>query len=105
MWLRWLVSGFNCFLFVQEVVDATLLEKVETSIESNKSLQMLYSDIKHIRVVEAVLKGARGNTSLKKLTIEQSYGQLHLTAAAAAELRRVRPELELHSLYWMYVVV
>ena len=75
---------------MQEVVDATLLEKVETSIESNKSLQMLDIRIEHIRVVEAVLKGARGNTSLKKLTIEQ----MHFTAAA--ELRRVRPELKLH---------
>ena len=101
MWLRWLVDGFNCFLFVQEVVDATLLEKVETSIESNKSLQMLYSDIKHIRVVEAVLKGARGNTSLKKLTIRRrSYDQLHLIAAAAAELQQVRPELELRLLHF-----
>ena len=98
MWLRWLVGGFNCFLFVQEVVDATLLEKVETSIESNKSLQMLYINIKHSGVVEAVLKGARGNTSLKKLTIRRSYGQMHLNlkTAAADELRRVRPELELH---------
>ena len=103
MWLRWLVSGFNCFLFVQEVVDATLLEKVETSIESNKSLQMLDIRIKHSRVVKAVLKGARGNTFLKKLTIEQSYGQMHLNAAAADELRRVRPELELHEC--RYVVV
>ena len=57
------------FSVVQEVVDATLLEKVETSIESNKSLQMLDIYIKHSRVEEAVLKGARGNTSLKKLTI------------------------------------
>ena len=81
---------------MQEVVDATLLEKVETSIESNKSLQMLDIDIEHSGVEEAVLKGARGNTSLKKLTIrEQSYDQLHLTAATD-ELRRVRPELELH---------
>jgi len=101
MWLRWLVDGFNCFLFVQEVVDATLLEKVETSIESNKSLQMLDIDIEHsISVVEAVLKGAQRNTSLKKLTIRRSYDQLHLnlckTAAADDELRRVRPELELH---------
>ena len=32
---------------MQEVVDATLLEKVETSIESNKSLQMLDIDIEH----------------------------------------------------------
>ena len=81
---------------MQEVVDATLLEKVETSIESNKSLQMLYIDITHSRVEEAVLKGARGNTSLKKLTIERSYDKLHLNAAADDELRRVRPELELH---------
>ena len=82
---------------MQEVVDATLLEKVETSIESNKSLQMLYIHIKYSRVVEAVLKGARGNTSLKKLTIRRrSYGLLHLKTAAADELRRVRPELELH---------
>ena len=80
---------------MQEVVDATLLEKVETSIESNKSLQMLDIDIEHIRVVEAVLKGARGNTSLKKLTIKRSYDQQHLTAAVD-ELRRGRPELELH---------
>ena len=82
---------------MQEVVDATLLEKVETSIESNKSLQMLDMYIRHSRVVEAVLKGARGNTSLKKLTIRRrSYDQQHLNAAAADELRRVRPELELH---------
>ena len=54
---------------MQEVVDATLLEKVATSIESNKSLQMLYIYIKHSGVVEAIRKGARGNTSLKKLTI------------------------------------
>ena len=78
---------------MQEVVDATLLEKVETSIESNKSLQMLDIDIKHSRVVEAVLKGARGNTSLKKLTIRRrSYDHLK---TAAAELQQVRPELEL----------
>ena len=88
------MSGFNCFLFVQEVVDATLLEKVETSIESNKSLQMLDIYAKHSRVVEAVLKGARGNTSLKKLTRRRSYDELHLKTAAD-ELRRVRPELEL----------
>ena len=80
---------------MQEVVDATLLEKVETSIESNKSLQMLWTCIKHSRVVEAVLKGARGNTSLKKLTIVRSYEQQHLNAAVD-ELRRVRPELELY---------
>ena len=83
---------------MQEVVDATLLENVETSIESNKSLQMLDIYAKHSHVVEeAVLKGARGNTSLKKLTIRRCYDQQHLKIAAAAdELRRVRPELELH---------
>ena len=76
---------------MQEVVDATLLEKVETSIENNKSLQMLDIRIEHSIsvVVEAVLKGARGNTSLKRLTIVRSYDQQHLTAAAADELRRV----------------
>ena len=75
-------------------MDATLLEKVETSIESNKSLQMLYIDIKDsIGVEEAILKGARGNTSLKKLTIKQSYGQQHLKTVN--ELRQVRPQLEL----------
>ena len=79
---------------MQEVVDATLLENVETSIESNKSLQMLDIYAKHSHVVvEAVLKGARGNTSLKKLAIWRSYDQQHLID----ELRRVRPELELHS--------
>ena len=82
---------------MQEVVDATLLEKVETSIESNKSLQMLHINIEHSGVEEAVLKGAHGNTSLKKLTIRRrSYDQMHLNAAAAAdELQQVRPELEL----------
>ena len=95
MWLRSLVGGFNCFLFVQEVVDATLLEKVETSIESNKSLQMLHINTKHSGVREAVLKGARGNTSLKKLNIKRSNA---LNLAAADELRRVRPGLELHEL-------
>ena len=73
-------------------MDATLLEKVATSIESNKSLLMLYINS---GVVEAVLKGARGNTSLKKLTIGhtiESYYQQHLKT----ELRQVRPQLELH---------
>ena len=74
-------------------MDATLLEKVATSIESNKSLQMLYIDIKHsIGMEEAVLKGARGNTSLKKLTLWQSYGQQHLNTVN--ELHQVRPQLE-----------
>ena len=85
-------------------MDATLLEKVETSIESNKSLQRLYIYIGHSidilpysRVVEAILKGARGNTSLKRLSIWQYYGQRHLNTVktAAAELRQVRPQLEL----------
>ena len=81
---------------MQEVVDATLLEKVETSIENNKSLQMLDTRSTHSSVEEAVLKGACGNTSLKKLTISRPDRKQHLIAAAADELRRVRPDLELH---------
>ena len=83
--------GFNCFLFVQEVVDAALLENVETSIERNKSLQMLDIRTEHDNVVDAVIKGACRNTSLKKLIILYSV-QVRLKAAAA-ELRRVRPQL------------
>ena len=79
---------------MQELVDATLLNKVETSIERNKSLQMLYVAIGHDCVEDAVLKGARGNTSLKKLTISDYSDKEHLKAAAA-ELRQVRPQLEL----------
>ena len=76
-------------------MDAALLEKVATSIESNKSLQMLHIFIElSIGVVEAILKGACGNTSLKKLTIGQSYGKQHLKTVN--ELRQVRPQLELH---------
>ena len=73
---------------MQEVVDAALLEKVETSIERNKSFQMLYMWTDHGGVVDAILKGARGNTSLKQLTIQLPYcNQEHLKAApAAAEL-------------------
>ena len=79
---------------MQEVVDAALLEKVKTSIERNKSLQMLHIFNVHDGVVDAVLKGARGNTSLKKLTIRWlSIPDLRITAAA--ELRQVRPQLEL----------
>ena len=74
---------------MQEVVDATLLEKVKTSIES---LQMLVIYIEHGGVVDAVLKGAWGNTSLKKLIIQMS-NPYHLKAAAA-ELQQVRPQLE-----------
>ena len=73
-------------------MDATLLEKVETSFESNKSLQMLHIYIYHSCVLEAVLKGAGGNTSLKKLTIGRSF---NLKAAAAAELQQFRPQLEM----------
>ena len=96
MWLKWLVSGFNRFQFVQEVVDATLLEKVETSIERNKSLQMLYIDIRQEDVLDAILNGARGNTSLKQLTV-LLHDQERLKAAAA-ELRQVRPQLKF--IYW-----
>ena len=81
---------------MQGVVDATLLNKVETSIERNKSLQMFNMYIRHDGVVEAVLKGVRGNTSLKKLTLLCSsyFHQMDLKAAAA-DLQQVRPQLEL----------
>ena len=78
---------------MQEEVDAALLEKMETSIERNKSLQMLFIRIEHDDVVDAVIKGARGNTSLKQLII-QSSRERH--KAAAAELQQARPQLELH---------
>ena len=42
-------------------------------------------------------KGARGNTSLKKLTIWLYSNQEHLKAAAA-ELQQVRPQLELRAI-------
>ena len=82
---------------MQEVVDGTLLEKVETSIKSNKSLQMLYIRIEHSGMVEAVLKGARGNTTLKELTIV-SYGKQHQDTAAA-ELQQIRPKLGIAYIY------
>ena len=52
-----------------------------------------YSD-----VVDAILKGACGNTSIKKLTIQLFHyrDQERLKAAAAAELQQARPQLELH---------
>ena len=82
------------------MVDATLLEKVKTSIERNKSLQMLYMWTDHGGVEDAILKGARGSTSLKQLTIQLPYNyQKHLkaaAAAAAAELQQVRPQLKLY---------
>ena len=79
---------------MQEVVNAALLEKVKTSIERNKSLQMLDIVSVHGGVVDAVLKGACGNTSLKKLTIRRLSDPDHHNTAAA-ELRQVRPQLEL----------
>ena len=48
---------------MQEVVDATLLEKVKTSNERNKSLRMLDIHIRH-DVIGTILKGANGSTSL-----------------------------------------
>ena len=83
---------------MQEVVNATLLEKVKTSIERNKSLQKLCTLIDHGGVMDAILKGARGNTSLKQLTIQLPYRDQErlkaAAAAAAAELRQVRPQLK-----------
>ena len=82
------------FLFMQEVVDTALVNKVRTSIERNTSLQMLYICIQHVGVEKAILKGACGNTTLKNLTILLSSAQ-ERHEAAAAELRRVRSQLEL----------
>ncbi len=83
------------FLFMQEVVDTALVNKVRTSIERNTSLQMLYICIQHVGVETAILKGACGNTTLKNLTIVLSSAQEH-HEASAAELRCVRSQLELH---------
>ena len=80
---------------MQEAVDAILLEKVKTSIERNKSLQMLAITIGHNGLLEAILKGAHGNTSLKRLGVQLPLFEEHVMAAAA-ELRQVRPQLELH---------
>ena len=94
-WNELLVSSTNCVLSVQEVDDATLLRKVETAIASNHSLQML--KVKRIAnfIVEAILKGACRNSSLKELYIPVlTHGQARHMAAAAAELRRVRPQLK-----------
>ena len=84
---------------MQEVVDAALLEKVEISIERNKSLQKMYMWIRHSDVMDAILNGARGNTSLKQLTIKLPYHDHErlmaaAASAAAAELQQVRPQLE-----------
>ena len=48
----------------------------------------------HDGVVDAVLKGARGNTSLKKLVV-WLLSIPDYCNTAAAELRQVRPQLEL----------
>ena len=80
---------------MQELVNATLLEKVETSIERNKSLQMLGIYIEHGSVVESILKGARGNTSLKQLNMHLlSIPDMSHLKTAVAELHQVRPQLE-----------
>ena len=83
---------------MQEVVDAALLKKVKTSIERNKSLQKLVIHSRHGGVVNAILKRARGNNSLKELIILYSGQVRHkaaaAAAAAAAKLRQVRPQLE-----------
>lgn len=79
---------------MQEVVDTTLLNKVRTSIERNTSLQMLYICTQHVGVEKAILKGACGNTTLKKLTILLSSAQ-ERHEATAAELQSVRSQLEL----------
>ena len=81
---------------MQEVVNAALLKKVKTSIERNKSLQMLRTWTDHGGVGDAILNGAHGNTSLKQLTIQLLYYVRECRKAAAAELRQVRPHLELH---------
>ena len=92
-WNELLVSSTNCVLSVQEVDDATLLRKVETAIASNHSLQMLKVVWIANSIVDAVLKGACRNSSLKELYIMVHYGdQAHLKAAAD-ELWRVRPQL------------
>ena len=99
--LKWRVSGFNRFVFVQEVVNATLLEKVQTSIERTKSLQMLYIHINHASVMDTILKGARENISLKRLIIWLSLPDQDVVClkAAAGKLRQVRPRLELQFLW------
>ena len=65
------------------------------TIDRNKSLQILHIYIGHggvhDGVVDAVLEGAHGNTSLKTLIILLSHDQ--------PELRQVRPQLELNVVY------
>ena len=96
-WNELLVSSTNCVLSVQEVDDATLLRKVETAIASNHSLQMLKVERIAPSIIEAVLKGACRNSSLKELYIRvftRVQARHMAAAAAAAELRRVRPQLK-----------
>ena len=80
---------------MQEVVDATLSKKVETSIISIKSLQVLRVSTEHDSVLEAVLKGACGNTSLKYLSMMRCSDHLK---TVADELRQARPQLEFDAL-------
>ena len=70
-----------------------LLRKVETAITSNHSLQMLKVECIANTIVEAILEGACSNNSLKELFI-QVFRAHCLTADAATELRRVRPQLK-----------
>ena len=94
-WNELLVSSTNCVLSVQEVDDATLLRKVETAIASNHSLQMLKVEWIANSIIEAVLKGACRNSSLKELDIPIfTRDQERHMADAAAELRQVRPQLK-----------
>ena len=55
---------------------------------------MLYMWTDHGGVVATILKGARGNTSLKQLTIWLPYHDQKRLKAAAAELQQVRPQLK-----------
>ena len=57
---------------------------------------MLAISIRHNGLVEAILKGAHGNTSLKRLDVQLFTVVEEHVKAAAAELRQVRPQLELH---------
>ena len=76
--------------------DATLLKKVETAIASNHSLQMLKVEWFANSIVEAILKGACRNISLKELNFKRRHCDLAHHKAVVAEVRRVRPEMNLH---------
>ena len=77
--------------------DATLLSKVESSIASNHSLQMLKVVCIAHSIVEVILKGACRNISLKELDIQvvSPHDRAHLKAAAD-ELWQVRPQMNFH---------